>query len=161
GSSPTSVAADVRASWAPMIVIALGQALISFNVSALLVSMGGMVQSFNTPPTTVGTGIVLYSLGISGFIMLGAKLGQRFGSEIFFQVAVALFGVAMVLMTISWAAELMLAAQGLAGLACAALVPTLVVLIASHYRGKQQAEALGWVGSAGAVASVLAFVIGG
>jgi MFS family permease len=139
-----------------MIVIALGQALISFNVSALLVSMGGMVQSFNTPPTTVGTAIVLYSLGVSWFIMLGAKLGQRFGSKIFFQTAVALFGVAMVLMTISWAAELMLAAQGLAG-----LVPTLVVLIASHYRGKQQAEALGWVGSAGAIASVLAFVIGG
>jgi MFS family permease len=161
GSSPASAAADVRASWAPMIVIALAQALISFNVSALLVSMGGMVHSFGTPPTTVGTAIVLYSLGVSGFILLGAKLGQRFGSKVFFQAAVALFGVAMVLMTISWTAEPMLAAQALAGLACAALVPTLVVLIADHYHGKQQAEALGWVGSAGAVASVLAFVVGG
>ena len=36
-----------------MIVIALGQALISFNVSALLVSMGGMVHSFRTPPTFI------------------------------------------------------------------------------------------------------------
>ena len=69
-----------------MIVIAMGQMLMSFNVAALPVSMSGMVESFNTPPTTVGTAIVMYSLGVSGFVMLGAKLGQRFGSKIFFQV---------------------------------------------------------------------------
>jgi MFS family permease len=144
-----------------MIVIAMGQMLMSFNVAAIPVSMGGMVESFNTPPTTVGTAVVLYSLGVSGFIMLGAKLGQRFGSKIFFQAAVVLFLVAMVTMVISPTAEVMLAGQGLAGFAGAALVPTLVVLIANHYRGKQQAEAVGWLGSARAIAGVLAFVIVG
>ena len=94
--SPTGAEAEVRDSWVPMIVIAMGQALMSFNVAAMPVSMGGMVESFNTPPTTVGTAIVMYSLGVSGFIMLGAKLGQRFGSKIFFQAAVALFLAAMV-----------------------------------------------------------------
>jgi MFS family permease len=120
-----------------------------------------MVESFNTPPTTVGTAVVLYSLGVSGFIMLGAKLGQRFGSKIFFQTAVALFLLAMVTMVLSPTAEIMLAGQGLAGFAGAALVPTLVVLIADHYRGKQQAEAVGWLGSARAIAGVLAFIIVG
>jgi MFS family permease len=144
-----------------MIVIAMGQMLMSFNVAAIPVSMGGMVESFNTPPTTVGTAIVLYSLGVSGFIMLGAKLGQRFGSKIFFQVAVGMFLAAMITMVLSPTAEVMLAAQGLAGFAGAALVPTLVVLIANHYRGKQQAEAVGWLGSARAIAGVLAFIIVG
>jgi MFS family permease len=142
-----------------MIVIAMGQALMSFNVAALPVSMGGMVASFNTPPTTVGTAIVMYSLGVSGFIMLGAKLGQRFGSKFFFQAAVAMFLAAMVIMVTSPNAPVMLAAQGLAGLAGAALVPTLVALIAAHYRGEQQAKALGWLGSARAMAGVLAFLI--
>jgi len=144
-----------------MIVIAMGQALMSFNVAALPVSMSGMVESFDTPPTTVGTAIVMYSLGVSGFILLGAKLGQRFGSKIFFQVAVAMFLVALVTMVLSPTAEVMLAAQGLAGLSGAALVPTLVVLIANHYQGRQQAEAVGWLGSARAIAGVLAFVIVG
>ena len=62
-------------------------------------------------------------------------------------------------MVFSPTVEVMLAAQGLAGLAGAALVPTLVVLIANHFRGKQQAEALGWLGSARAMAGVLAFLI--
>src|SRR5262245_50185244 len=152
---------EPRDSWVPMIVIALGQMLMSFNVSAIPVSMGGMVESFNTPPTTVGTAVVLYSLGVSGFIMLGAKLGQRFGSKIFFQAAVVLFLAAMVTMVLSPTAEVMLAGQGLAGFAGAALLPTLVVLIANHYRGKQQAEAVGWLGSARAIAGVLAFIIVG
>lgn len=160
-ASSTTLDDGRRDSWVPMIVIAMGQMLMSFNVAAIPVSMGGMVESFGTPPTTVGTAVVLYSLGVSGFIMLGAKLGQRFGSKIFFQVAVVMFLLAMVTMVVSPTAEVMLAAQGLAGFAGASLVPTLVVLIANHYRGKQQAEAVGWLGSARAIAGVLAFVIVG
>ncbi len=147
-----------RSSWTPMIVIAMGQALMSFNVAAIPVSMSGMVKSFGTPPTTVGVAIIMYSLGVSGFVMLGAKLGQRFGSKIFFQAAVTMFLAAMVLMVVSPRAEIMLLAQGLAGLAGAALVPSLVALIANHYRGNQQAQAVGWLGSARAIAGVFAFV---
>ena len=152
---------ETRDPWLPMIVIAMGQMLMSFNVAALPVSMSGMVASFDTPPTTVGTAIVMYSLGVSGFVMLGAKLGQRFGSKIFFQAAVVLFLAAMVLMVLSPTAGVMVAAQGLAGFAGASLVPSLVALIANHYRGRQQAKAVGLLGSARAIASVLAFVIVG
>jgi MFS family permease len=152
---------EENASWLPMIVIAMGQMLMSFNVAALPVSMGGMVKSFNTAPTTVGTAIVMYSLGVSGFVMLGGKLGQRFGSKIFFQVAVALFLAAMIIMVVSPTATVMLAGQALAGFAGASLVPSLVALIANHYKGAQQAKAVGWLGSARAIAGVLAFVIVG
>jgi len=151
----------LRASWLPMAVIAMGQMLMSFNVAALPVSMSGMVERFRTAPTTVGTAIVMYSLGVSGFVMLGAKLGQRFGSKIFFQAAVVLFLLAMILMVVAPTAPIMIAAQGLAGLAGAALVPSLVALIANHYRGAQQAQAVGFLGSARAIAGVLAFVIVG
>jgi len=159
--STTSAVAEPQDSWVPMIVIAMGQALMSFNVASLPISMGGMVDSFNTPPTTVGTAIVMYSLFVSAFIMVGAKLGQRFGSKLFFQASVAMFLLAMVMMVFSPSVLVMLAAQGLAGLAAAAMVPTLVALISQHYWGKQQASALGWLGAAGAMAGVLAFMIMG
>lgn len=158
-NSQTISETEKHESWLAMVVIAMGQALMSFNVAALPISMGGMVATFNTPPTTVGTAIVMYSLGVAGFVMLGAKLGQRFGSKIFFQSAVGLFLVAMITMALSPSAMIMVAAQGLAGLAGAALVPTLVVLIANHYRGAQQAKAVGFLGSARAGAGVLAFLI--
>ena len=71
-----------------MIAIALGQVIMSFNVAALPVSLRGMVASFGVPPTTIATGIVMYSLAVAGFVMLGAKLVQRFGSTAVFRVVV-------------------------------------------------------------------------
>jgi hypothetical protein len=41
---------EARDSWMPMITIALGQILMSFNVASLPVALGGMVASFNVPP---------------------------------------------------------------------------------------------------------------
>ncbi len=152
---------EARNSWVPMITIALGQVLMSFNVASLPVSLGGMVASFNTPPTTVATAIVMYSLSVAGLVMLGAKLNQRFGSLRVFRAVVVLFGAAMVLMTFSPNVTLMITAQGMAGAAGAALVPSLVALIANNYKGKQQATALGALGSARAGAGVSAFLIGG
>jgi hypothetical protein len=72
-TTPLSTA-ETRDSWLPMIVIAMGQALMSFNVAALPVSIGGMVASFNTPPTTVGTAIIMYSMGVSGFVLPRSEL---------------------------------------------------------------------------------------
>jgi len=148
-------------SWIPMIAIALAQVLMSYNVASLPVAMGGMVEAFGVPPTTIATGIVTYSMIVAGFVMLGAKLNQRFGSLQIFRIMVALFGVAQVLMTFSPNAGIMILAQGLSGAAAAALVPSLVALIAENYRGSQQATALGALGSARAFAGVAAFLIGG
>ena len=65
---------EEKASWIPMIAIALGQVIMSFNVASLPVALGGMVESFQVPPTTVATGIVAYGMLVAGFVMLGAKL---------------------------------------------------------------------------------------
>jgi predicted MFS family arabinose efflux permease len=154
-------AGEARESWAPMIAIALGQAIMSFNVASLPVALSGMVASFGVPPTTVATGIVMYSLAVAGFVMLGAKLVQRFGSTQVFRIVVAIFGVAQVLMTFSPTATVMLTAQLFCGLAASVIVPALVALIANHYSGQQQATAVGALGSARAAAGVLAFLLGG
>jgi predicted MFS family arabinose efflux permease len=157
-SQPTD---ETKESWVPMITIALGQVLMSFNVASLPVAMGGMVKSFSVPPTTVATGIVMYSMLVAGFVMLGAKLNQRFGAVKVFRAVVFLFGIAQVVMTFSPTATFMILAQGMSGAAGAALVPSLVALIAENYRGTQQATALGALGSARAGAGVAAFLIGG
>jgi MFS family permease len=157
----TSAETEPKASWLPMVVISMGQVLMSLNIGALPVSIGNIVNEFDTSPTTVGSAIVAYSLGVAGFVMLGAKLGQKFGSLNVFRVATALFLAAMVLMTFSPSTAVMLAAQLIAGLAAAAIVPTLVVLIAHNYKGKQQELALGVLGAVHAITIVTAFFLAG
>jgi MFS family permease len=103
----------------------------------------------------------MYSLFVAAFVMLGAKIGKLLGERLVFQVSVAAHGLAMVLMTISTDAGMMNLAQVIAGIAAAALVPTLVVLIAANYRDRQQSQALGILASVPAIASGVAFVFAG
>ena len=53
--SSASADAEPKASWLPMIVIAMAQIMMIFNVSTLQVSIDGIASSFNTSATTVGT----------------------------------------------------------------------------------------------------------
>ena len=156
-----STEGQIHRSWLPMIIIAMGQAQMSLNISAIPVSIGGIVAEFHAAPTTVGTAIVAHSLAVAGFAMLGAKLGQKFGSLKVFRAGSALLLASMVMMTFSPNVSVMIVAQVLAGLAAAAIVPTLVVLIVDNYSGAQQAKALGILGAVGAMAAVTAFFVAG
>ncbi|MFJ6548463.1 MFS transporter [Microbacterium sp. NPDC091676] len=153
--------APVKTSWLPMVSLFLAQVLMSFNVAALPISLGGMVSDFGVPPTVASTTIVMYGLAVAALVMTGAKLGQRVGWVLIFRVVVALFAGSAVMMllapTVWWA----IAGQAVAGAAAAIIVPSIVALIAENYRGPQQATAIGAIGSARAISGVSAFLIGG
>lgn len=150
-----------RASWAPMVGLFLAQVLMSFNVAALPVSLGGMVQDFGVPPTAVSTAIVTYGLSVAALVMVGAKLGQRIGWVLIFRIVVSIFAVSALMMILSPTVGWAIAAQALAGASAAIIVPSLVALIAENYHGSQQATAVGSLGSARALSGVSAFLIGG
>ena len=151
----------LKASWVPLIIIVLAQLQMGVNVNALPVSMGPIIDDINAPATSVATALVLYSLFVAAFVMLGAKVGKMFGERLVFQVAVLVHGGSMAFMAVSQTVETMNMAQAIAGIAAAALVPTLVVLIAANYRERQQEQALGILASIPAVASGLTFVVAG
>ncbi|MBF6086823.1 MFS transporter [Nocardia cyriacigeorgica] len=162
----TSESADTattpeRASWLPMVGLFFAQVLMSFNVAALPISLGGMVDDFGVAPTVVSSTIVVYGLAVAALVMVGGKLGQRIGWVAIFRVVVATFGVSAIMMiaapSVGWA----IAAQGVAGASAAIIVPALVALIAENYHGDQQATAIGALGSARAISGVSAFLIGG
>ena len=148
-----------RTSWLPLMIILLAQLQMAINVSALPISIGAIVDELNTSPTSVSTALVVYSLAVAGFVILGARLGKLIGSRLVFQIGVLVHGFSMGAAALSTTANDLIQYQGLAGLAAAALVPTLVVLIVTHYEGDQQTQSLGVIGGAQALASLLAFPI--
>ena len=152
---------DTKTSWLPMVSLFLAQVLMSFNVAALPISLGGMVSDFGVPPTVASTTIVMYGLAVAALVMTGAKLGQRIGWVLIFRIVIALFAASSIMMlaapTVGWA----IAGQAVAGAAAAIIVPSIVALIAENYRGAQQATAIGAIGSARAISGVSAFLIGG
>ncbi|MFT4285661.1 MAG: MFS transporter [Protaetiibacter sp.] len=154
-------APEVRTSWAPMVGLFFAQMLMSFNVAALPVSIGGMVEEFGVPPTTASTAIVVYGLAVAALVMVGAKLGQRVGWVLIFRVVVATFAGSSLMMLFGPSIGWIIGAQIVAGASAAIIVPSLVALIAENYRGSQQATAVGSLGSARAISGMTAFFVGG
>src|SRR5215468_10354852 len=151
----------IRAPWLPLIVIVLAQLQMAINVSALPVSLGPLSEDLDAPATAAATALLLYSMFVAAFVMLGAKIGKLVGERRLLQVSLAAHGVAMGLMATSTDASTMNVAQSIAGVAAAAAVPTLVVLIAANYHGRQQETALGVLAGIPAIASAVTFVIAG
>src|SRR5262245_21468497 len=149
------------APWLPLIVIVLAQLQMAINVNVLPVSLGPISEDLNAPATATATALLLYALFVAAFVMLGAKLGKLAGERLVFQIGVVAHGVTMILMAVSTDARTMNVAQSIAGVAAAGLVPTLVVLIAANYHGRQQETSLGVLAGIPAVASAFTFVIAG
>jgi len=150
-----------RAPWLPLIVIVLAQLQMSMNISVLPVSLGPISRDLHAPATAAAMALLIYSLFVAAFVMLGAKIGKLVGERRVLQVCVVVHGVAMILMATSTNAATMNSAQAIAGVAAAAAVPTLVVLIAANYHGRQQETALGALAGIPAVSSALTFVLAG
>lgn len=161
GTASPRADAATGASWVPLVVIVLAQLQMSFNLSALPVSIGPIAEDLNTPATSIATAMVVYSLVVAGLVMVGARLGSLLGARLVFQAAVIVHGIAMGIMALSVDARTMNNAQALGGAAAAALVPALVVLISANYRGRQQALALGVLAGTPAVSGALAFFVAG
>lgn len=160
-TAPQAVDAALKASWLPLAIIVLAQLQMGININALPVSLGPIVDDLNAPATSISTALVLYSLFVAAFVMLGAKIGKIFGERLVFQVSAVGHGAAMALMAIATNAGMMNIAQSIAGIAAALLVPTLVVLLAANYGGRQQEQSLGILASIPAVASGLTFIVAG
>ncbi|MFC7497137.1 MULTISPECIES: MFS transporter [unclassified Nocardioides] len=150
-----------RAPWFPLVVIVLAQLQMNMNISVLPVSLGPISEDLDAPATAPATALLLYSLFVAGFVMVGAKVGKIVGERLVFQVAVVVHGASMALMAVATDTATMNTAQVIAGLAAAAGVPSFVVLIAANYPGRQQATALGVLAGIPAVASAVTFVLAG
>lgn len=150
-----------RPSWAPLIVVAMAQILLVFNATALKVSVDALADSLGSSASTVKTTIVVYSLVVATLTMLGTHVSSRFGPRGVFRTMIAAFALSMVAMAVSRGPADMIVAQVIAGVAAAALVPTLVVLVASSYDGYRQEKALGWLAAAQSIGIVPALLIAG
>lgn len=159
--SPATSTTEERRSWVPMASLFLAQVLMSFNVAALPVSLGGMVEDFGVPPTVVSSTIVVYGLTVAALVMTGAKLGQRIGWVVMFRVMITAFAGSALMMIVAPSVGWAIAGQAVAGASAAIIVPSLVALIAENYHGAQQATAIGSLGSARAISGVTAFFVGG
>jgi MFS family permease len=155
------VGIESKVSWLPLMVVVLTQIQASFNVNALTVSMAGLTQDLNIPATAIGTAITTGTFAMASFIMLGAKIGSKYGTKRVFQIAVFIHALSMALVAFAANGPMLYIGQALGGAVIALIAPALTVLIAANYSGKQQASAIGFLAAAIPGAGILALLIAG
>jgi hypothetical protein len=147
-----------------MIAIALGQMLMSFNVVLFAGGVERHGEKFQRCANDRRNWHRDIFDGVAGFVMLGAKLNQRFGSQHVLRTVIVLFGAAQVLMTFNPNATLMITAQGLSGAAGPALFGigqgSLVTLVFNVLATASPKELAGDVGSLRGTAKNLAAAVG-
>ena len=155
----TETASPSRASWLPLIIVMLCQIQLSFN--AFNVSIAGITTDLGIPATAVGTALTTGTFAMAGFILLGAKVGARIGVRRAFQIGVLVPAASAFVIAIAQNGTELFIAQAISGASVALSAPALTVLIARNYRGRQQAQAIGFLASAIPLAQVISLLIAG
>jgi MFS family permease len=155
GSGPKSVGFGVAALCLVQYVDVLGVTVVVTALPAMLADLGAPASA----GSLVATG---YAMFFGGLLMLGARLGDRFGHRRMILVSLAVFALAAVVAATATSVVVLTGARCLQGAAAAASVPSALRLLTTMTtRGVQRDRAIAVWSAAGAAAGASGFVVGG
>lgn len=102
-----------------------------------------------------------YALMLSGLILVGGGLGDRYGRRRVFVSGIAVFGVASLLAAAAPSLEFLVASRALQGAGAALLVPQSLAIIAASFPREARGAAIGLWAGASAVTTALGPPLGG
>jgi MFS family permease len=114
------------------------------------VALPSIQRSLGATPDQLEGTVSAYVVAFASLILLGGKLGDRFGRRRVFMVGLALFGAASVLGAIAPSSGVLIAARAAQGVGAALLAPlSLSLLVAAFPRDKLPAAIGIWAGVSG------------
>jgi len=144
-----------------MAATALGAGLVLLETTVVNVALPAIGQDLDASLTGLQWSVNAFTLTLSGFILLGGALGDRFGRRRIYLVGLAWFAVASLLCGVAESVEWLIATRALQGFGGALLVPGSLALIQEAFHPGDRARAVGaWSGLSG-VAGAAGPLLGG
>jgi MFS family permease len=143
-------------------VLCLVQFVDVLGVTVVITALPAMLAGLGAAPSTAAFVVTGYAMFFGGLLMLGARLGDRYGPHRVLLAGLAGFGAASLLGATATSVPALAAARCLQGAAAALSVPTalrLLLAAAGDADGRRRALA-GW-SAAGATAGASGFLLGG
>ncbi|WBB73437.1 MFS transporter [Micromonospora sp. WMMD1128] len=152
---PTSAAGTLA-------ILAIAQFLIALDYSIVYIALPRIGADFDLSESAIQWVVSGYAVFFAGFLIVGGRASDRFGSRNLFIAAMAVFGLAALAGGLATAPALLLVARAVQGVAAAALQPAVIALINTSFAaGPARNRALGVWGTVGASGLAAGVVIGG
>jgi EmrB/QacA subfamily drug resistance transporter len=144
----------------------LGQFLMVLDAASINVALWEISQALHFDPSGLQWVVSLYTIVLSGFLLLGGRAADLFGRRRTFMVGAAIFTLASLVAGLAVNQLTLVLARGLVGLGAAIMVPaTLAVLGTTFTEPARRARAFGlWAafgGGGGAVGALIGGAITG
>src|SRR6266581_4943451 len=132
------------------------------GVTVVVTALPRMLADLRAPASSGSLVSGGYAMFFGGLLMLGARLGDRFGHRRTITASLAVFALGALLGAVAGSVVLLTAARCLQGAAAAASVPSALRLLTTVTgEGSQRRRAIAAWSAAGASAGASGFVIGG
>jgi EmrB/QacA subfamily drug resistance transporter len=144
-----------------MVATALGAGLVLLETTVVNVALPAIGDGLGASLPGLQWSVNAFTLTLSGFILLGGALGDRFGRRRIYLVGLAWFALASLLCGMAEHVGWLIAARALQGIGGALLVPGSLALIQETFHPDDRARAVGaWSGLSG-VAGAAGPLLGG
>jgi len=143
-------------------MLAAAQFIMVLDTTVMNVSISQVVEDLNTTVVGLQSAITIYTLVMAAFMLLGGKLGDRWGAKRAFAIGLVIYGIGSLTTALSPNLAVLLVGWSLIeGLGAALVIPAIAALVASTYEGKQRVLAYGVLGGVAGASAAAGPLIGG
>jgi EmrB/QacA subfamily drug resistance transporter len=143
-------------------VLAAAQFLMVLDAAVMNVSISRLVEDFSTEVTTIQGIITFYALVMAALMVVGGRLGDRYGRRRVFAIGMAVYAGGSALTAVAWSVPVLaLGWAVLEGIGAALVLPALVALVAGNYQGRERAFAYAVIGGVAGIGVAVGPILGG
>ena len=158
----TTPKAATKAGWGVVGLLASAQFIMVLDTTVMNVSISQVVADLDTTVVGLQTAITLYTLVMASLMLIGGKLGERWGAKRTFTVGLLVYGTGSLITSLSPNLAVLIFGWSLVeGLGAVLVIPAIAALTAATYEGKQRAVAYGILGGVSGASMAAGPLIGG
>lgn len=102
-----------------------------------------------------------YTLTFGGFLLLSGRLSDLLGRKQIFQIGMAIFGIASLVVGIATDATMMIIGRAVQGIGSSIVAPATLAMMMDAYEGEQRSKAISYYGATAGIGSIIGLLIGG
>jgi EmrB/QacA subfamily drug resistance transporter len=155
-------AAAEKAGWGVLAMLSAAQFVMVLDTTVMNVSITQIVEDLNTTVVGLQTAITFYTLVMAAFMLVGGKLGDRWGAKRAYAIGLLIYGAGSLTTALSPNLGVLLIGWSFVeGLGAVLVIPAIAALTAATYHGRQRALAYGILGGVAGASAAAGPLIGG